>query len=176
LLDEGIGTQNYMAPECEAGTEGAAGPAADIYSVGKLLWAALCNQNVFSRETPVFQSKSLVYMMPVNESAWHLHHVFEVMIRHEPTKRAIDASAAIVVCKNALRLIEGKYPPLEKLATGVCPHCGFGNMGHFDGGYIVFGNPNPDGISSVQCNHCGYSAAVNFERARKILQQRSTLA
>src|SRR6185436_20068238 len=45
LSDEGVGTQNYMAPECEVGAEGTVGAPADIYSVGKLLWAALFNQN-----------------------------------------------------------------------------------------------------------------------------------
>ena len=176
LLDEGVGTPTYMAPECEAGADGTIGPTADIYSVGKLLWAALFNQNVFSREAPAFQGKSPSRMMPHEEAAWHLHHVFAVTIRHDPANRVQDVTGAISVCRNVLRLIEGGYMPLEQLAKGVCPHCGYGEMADFEQGHSVFGNPNPRGVVSVQCNHCGYSAPVNFERAREILRQRSELA
>ena len=175
LLDEGVGTQNYMAPECEAGAEGVVGPASDIYSVGKLLWAVICNQNAFSREALAFQGKKMSLMLPNNEAAWHLHHVFAATIRHEPTKRARDASAAIEICRSVLRLIEAGYPPLERLASATCPYCGFGTMQQFDGSHMVFGNPNPSGIASVQCDNCGYSAPVNFALAHANLKRRGEL-
>lgn len=37
-----VGTPSYMAPELHTG--GTAGPASDVYSLGCLLWAALCGQ------------------------------------------------------------------------------------------------------------------------------------
>lgn len=37
-----VGTPSYMAPELHTG--GAAGPVSDVYSLGCLLWAALCGQ------------------------------------------------------------------------------------------------------------------------------------
>ena len=41
LVDEGVGAQNYMAPECESGAEGQAGPYSDLYSVGRSSGQAL---------------------------------------------------------------------------------------------------------------------------------------
>lgn len=37
LIDEGVGTVNYMSPECEAGAEGDVSWKSDIYSAGKIL-------------------------------------------------------------------------------------------------------------------------------------------
>ena len=59
LIDERVGTQYYMAPECEAGAGVEITSSADLYSVGKLLWSAVTGGFAFAREAPVFQAKSM---------------------------------------------------------------------------------------------------------------------
>ena len=52
-MDEGVGTVNYMAPECESGSDDVIGIGADLYSAGKILWSAITGLKAFSRENPV---------------------------------------------------------------------------------------------------------------------------
>ncbi len=59
LAEEGIGTPNYMAPECEQGNLGGVTIRSDFYSVGKVIWAAVVNHEAFAREKAVFTHKSL---------------------------------------------------------------------------------------------------------------------
>jgi len=57
LADEGVGTINYMAPECESGATGNIGAHSDLYSAGKILWSAVTGQRAFAREKPAFTYK-----------------------------------------------------------------------------------------------------------------------
>ncbi len=47
LIDEGVGTPNYMAPECESGALGEVSIASDLYSAGKILWSIVTSMNAF---------------------------------------------------------------------------------------------------------------------------------
>ena len=65
LTDEGVGTQNYMAPECESGaTNGKITSQAGYLLSGQDLWSAITNQQAFAREAPVFGHKSLKALFP----------------------------------------------------------------------------------------------------------------
>jgi serine/threonine protein kinase len=96
LVDEAVGTMNYMAPECESGSEGVIGVGAGLYSAGKILWSAITGLKAFSRESPVFTTKSMPEVFPDNPKTWHLHHIFEKTIRRDWRNRwgsAVDAEA-----------------------------------------------------------------------------------
>lgn len=167
LTDEGVGTQNYMAPECESGaTRGGITAQADIYSAGKITWSAMTNQQAFAREAPVFGPKSMKEIFPNDPAAWHLFHVFAGTIRNAPSDRWKTAADALREARRIRYLIMSHYPPLELLAK-TCPLCGVGKLGDFQGSYTVFGNPNPPGISAVQCNYCGFC----FARSHKLIQE-----
>jgi serine/threonine protein kinase len=171
LSDEGVGTQNYMAPECESGAEGEVSVASDLYSAGKLLWSAITNLNAFSRERPAFASKSMHAMFPENPASWHLHHVFEKTIRHSPGNRFSRVEDALASVRDVRYLIASHYPPIELIGER-CPLCGFGVLSDFQGAHMVFGNPNPPGISAAKCSYCGYCfarahGAVRTEQARR---------
>lgn len=174
LVDEGVGTQYYMSPECESGAEGEISSTSDLYSAGKLLWSAVANLSAFSRESPVFNSKSMQSLFPHQPNIWHLHHVFEKTVRRDPKNRWENAEVALNTSKKIHFLIASGYPPLE-LVKENCPLCGFGTFERFQSSHMVFGNPNPSGIAALQCNHCGYCFAINFDRINQSLKKRKEL-
>lgn len=173
LSDEGVGTANYMAPECESGSVERISLAADLYSAGKLLWAAITDRNAFARESPVFNEKSMKVMLPQNSHALHLHHLFEGTIRHSESDRWCNAEEGLSALSRVEKLV-ASYRPLELLDDS-CPHCGVGVLRHFEGGHVVFGNPNPPGINSLQCPVCGFCFAASSRILQKELERRKSL-
>jgi serine/threonine protein kinase len=174
LADEGVGTINYMAPECESGASGEVTEKADLYSAGKILWSCICNAMAFSRESPVFNAKSMFSMLPRFPDTWHLHHLFEVTIRHSPKDRSTVDEIQTLIGKVAY-LIKSGVPPLEIIAE-MCPICGIGKLEQGEGLHNVFGNPNPVGIHSYQCSMCGTCFAINRRLQSDNLKRRKTLS
>ena len=174
LIDEGVGTVNYMAPECESGSDELIGIGADLYSAGKILWSAITGLNAFSRENPAFNSKSMPEMFPENPMTWHLHHIFEKTIRHDWRNRWGSAVEAKAVSRRVRSLIESGYPPLEEIGPR-CPICGVGKLLGFEQSHSVFGNPNPRGIDSRQCTYCGICFPFNSLKRRETLDKRKKL-
>jgi serine/threonine protein kinase len=189
LVDEGVGTVNYMAPECESGQNRAIDVGADLYSAAKILWTAITGRRAFSRESPVFREMSMTGMFPREPMTWHLHHIFEKTIRHDRRNRYPSAKDALAGSGWVRYLIICGYPPLEQIVAPAsntfrpfwrkrptrCPICGVGNLLEFNGGHVVFGNPNPQGIFSLQCSYCGFCFPVNLLKAREILESRKKL-
>jgi len=171
LIDEGVGTVNYMAPECESGFEDLIGVGSDLYSAGKILWSAITGLKAFSRESPVFNAKSMPEMFPDNPRTWHLHHIFEKTIRRDWRNRWGSATQAEAVARRVQFLIESGYPPLEEIGPR-CPICGVGELSSFQGSHMVFGNPNPRGIDSRQCTYCGICFPFNGTRRKEIIEGR----
>lgn len=156
LVDEGVGAINYMAPECESGAAGEIDFRSDLYSAGKVLWAAVANQNAFAREKPVFNEKSM-YSLSRNTDTWHLHRIFEGTIRHNPANRFPSVDEAFRTCRLISDAIKGGYPPLELLLIR-CPVCGVGELAS-DLGFPAtvthpYRNPLPNGVVPMKCNYC----------------------
>ncbi|MBN8626038.1 MAG: serine/threonine protein kinase [Planctomycetes bacterium] len=175
LIDEGVGTQNYMAPECESGAAGDVTWKSDLYSAGKILWSAVTGQMAFSRESAAYNAKSMQKLLPDSPSAWHLHHLFEKSIRHDPEKRFKEPSEALAAARQVLFLITAGYPPIE-LLNETCPTCGWGKLGSFDGSHMVFGNPPPRGVRAVKCNYCGFCFAQDMPTLNENISRRTFLA
>jgi serine/threonine protein kinase len=174
LLDEGVGSVNYMAPECESGANEIVSAGADLYSAGKILWSAITGKKAFSREKPVFSGKTMTEIFPENPETWHLHHIFEKTIRHNVGNRWSSAKAAVGHARRVRYLIQAGYPSLEEISRR-CTVCGVGDLESFQGGHVVFGNPNPRGIDAVQCSYCGVCSAINFAKRKEIFAERLTL-
>ncbi len=171
LNDEGVGTPNYMAPECESGAAGDITSSSDLYSAGKILWSAVTGLNAFARESAVFNMKSMVSLFPERPDTWQLHHIFEKTIRRDPKNRWKNADEALKDAKKIYFLINAGYPALELIDT-YCPICGYGTLQRFEGGHVVFGNPNPHGISSLQCTYCCICFAINTKKRTEMLEAR----
>lgn len=174
LVDEGVGTVNYMAPECESGSEDVIGVGADLYSAGKILWSTITGLKAFSRESPAFNAKSMTEVFPENPKTWHLHHIFEKTIRRDWRNRWGSAAEADAVARRVRFLIESGYPPLKEIGPR-CPICGVGELSDFSQSHAVFGNPNPPGIESRQCTYCGVCFPFNSLKRREILDRRKKL-
>lgn len=174
LVDEGVGTQNYMAPECESGSDDYVDSRADIYSAGKVLWSAITGLRAFARERPVFQSKSMKTLFPHKPATWHLHHIFENTIRKNTSDRWARASDAVLWARHLKQMVTAAVPPLEEF-TKYCPICRMGTLNGFNGSHAVFGNPNPGGIVGLKCSYCGTCMAIDREQVRQVLAQRENL-
>ncbi len=174
LVDEGVGTVNYMAPECESGSEDVIGVGADLYSASKILWSAITSLKVFSRESPAFNAKSMPEMFPENPKTWHLHHIFEKTIRRDWRNRWGSTVEAEAAARRVRFLIESGYPPLEEIGPR-CPICGVGELSGFEQSHAVFGNPNPRGIESRQCTYCGICFPFNSLKRMETLNTRKKL-
>jgi len=174
LTDEGVGTVNYMAPECESGSAVSIGSYSDLYSAGKILWSLITGQRAFAREKAAFTTKSMSHMFPNSPETWHLHHIFAKTIRHDPAHRWQNADEAVIGSNRVRRLILGGFPAIEE-AFDFCPVCGVGKLGQFKGSHEVFGNPPPDGIYARQCSHCGICLAINGRRHRQSVDEMRSL-
>ena len=173
LIDENIGTPNYRAPECEAGSDDHITSLSDVYSAGKILWSAITNQNAFARETPVFTNRSMRTVFPNSPETWHVHLVFEKTVRRNSNERWAP-SQLLDLCTRIHNLVLSGYPPLEFIAER-CPVCGFGKLQKFEQSHAVFGNPNPRGIVALQCSYCGYCFAINKAKINETLKSRESL-
>jgi len=163
LTDEGVGTVNYMAPECESGAAGNVGTHSDLYSAGKILWSAVTGLRAFAREKSAFTTKSMPKVFPDNPDTWHLNHIFAQTIRHDPSHRWRTAGDAIAMCKEVRRLILHRYQPIEEVFRR-CPVCGIGFLKDFPESIAIFANPNPPGFYAKQCSYCGICMAINGKR------------
>lgn len=170
VVDEGVGTQNYMAPECEAGADARITSAADLYSAGKLLWSAVTGLFAFAREAPVFNAKSMKKVFPDSPSLWHLQHAFLGTIRRDPSKRWKDAQEALSASARIERLVEDGYPPLDLLNRGVCPVCGIGRLAAFPNAHLLFQYANQAGIQALKCETCGFCFPIDRSRLQESIR------
>ncbi len=157
LTNEGVGTPDYMAPECEAGSIDEVSYKADIYSLGKLLWTLITGKRVFAREKPAFNSQNLNRILSDNPDCWHLTLIFEQSIRNNSSDRYSTCFTMANHCRSLARNFIGKYPPLERVSI-TCPACGYANdpslapkPEHKVPLHQIFGNNKPSGVNFYQC-------------------------
>lgn len=163
LVDEGVGSANFMAPECESGSGGEPDPRTDVYSLGKLLWVLLTGRRPFAREKPAFTSSNLSSLFPDHPQCWHATQIFLRSVRRSPEERYKAAGEMAADCGYFANGVVGQYLPLE-LAMSRCPVCGQGRLvwknPEFDVPmHMVFGNPMPRGVRGLVCDTCGHLCA-----------------
>lgn len=161
LTDEGVGTIDYMAPECGSGAGGNISGKSDLYSAGKILWSAVTGRKAFAREVPIWRAMSLQTIFPDHPITWHLSPIIEKTIQSEEYKRPLPYET-LESAKKILEVIEGGYPPIE-LVGKRCPVCGFGEL-KADTGWVAWGKAAPQGSAYFECNHCGFYFAQNKVR------------
>ena len=178
LVDEGVGTQNYMAPECESGASGEVTFKSDIYSLGKILWSMVTGYRAFAREIPAFTTKNLTKQFPNNCDCWHLTRIFQKTIRKKAAQRYKSAEELAEDCRYVIYLID-HYPPLER-AAHFCPICGQGELVSRDRNegpvpmIQVFGNL-PQGCGGFCCPICGYISVWDTRVLEKRKKELSTM-
>lgn len=171
LLDEGVGSQNYIAPECESGAGGRPGFYSDLYSAAKVLWSMITSRRAFAREDPVFNDSSMQKLFEEKPETWHLTHIFEKSIRHDPAKRWTKSEYALDGIVRVKDVISKGFMPLEDLKFQ-CPACGWGRLENYARGHQVFANPLPSEVSALSCNYCGHLVARDEQILAKNITQR----
>ena len=162
LIDENVGARNYTAPECEVGNYDAIGVHSDIYSAGKVLWAAITSKQAFAREEPAFRARSMEKMFPSQPETWHLAYIFEKTVRHSPMDRYRSTGEVLQLTREVRYIVQRGFPPLERVRNR-CPSCGWQTIVNFREGYSVFGNPNPRGVRSLIYELCGFGFVRNTD-------------
>jgi serine/threonine protein kinase len=165
LLDEAVGGRNFMAPEFEDGPTGEVTPAADVYSLGKLLYWLVSGGRVFSREKHRDGSFNLLQQETSYPRIYHLAHINEVldkMIVGRPEGRLQNARLVREQLDRLRHLIAGNFPPLISSLNHICRYCG-------SGGYRLALSPNTTSIHNfgfnpvgmpdwrgMRCDRCGH--------------------
>ena len=162
LVDENVGARNYASPECESGNDDSIGVHSDIYSAGKVLWAAITSRQAFAREEPAFRDRSMEKTFPDQPETWHLAYIFEKTIRGRPADRYRSAGEILQLTREVRYIVQRGFPPLRRVRSR-CPSCGWQTIHDFQGGYVVFGNPNPPGVRSLICDLCGFGFVRNVD-------------
>jgi serine/threonine protein kinase len=175
LVDEGVGSVNFMAPECESGTGGEPDARTDVYSLGKLLWVLLTGRRPFAREKPAFTSSSISSLFPDHPECWHASRILLSSVRRNPEERYKSADEMAADCDYFANNVVGRYLPLELTMTR-CPACGQGRLvrknPEFDVPmHMVFGNPMPRGVIGLVCDTCGHVCAWDTRLLSKYKDQ-----
>ncbi len=115
LTDEAVGARFFTAPELEEGRAEAVTPAADIYSLGKVLYYILAGGKVFPREQ--YREGRWNFVSNGWPDAEHLYwRLFDHMITAQPGGRFAKTDLAVkeleavrlLYAKNAIALFPGR--------------------------------------------------------------------
>ena len=104
-------------------------------------------------------------IFPERPDTWHLSHIFEMTIRHNPRDRAQTASQVLELVNEVRYLVQGGFPALKSVRCR-CPSCGLKEVEEVRGFLDAFGNL-PRRIVAVKCLSCGFV----FLRDLDILQK-----
>jgi serine/threonine protein kinase len=184
LTDEAVGARRYTAPELEDG-RGNAGPQADVYSLGKILYWLMAGR-VFDREKhrdPKWLLTGELFDLPdykVAEFAF-VNELLDRSIVDEPSKRFADATHFRANLDRAIWRIQRHTHTLDMAEPQICNFCGIGY-------YKDVGNSalrdQPYGYDEVErfgirhmdsaqwlvlwCNHCGHTETFRYDRLRNM--------
>jgi serine/threonine protein kinase len=166
MTNEQVGSRFYMAPELASGRTDEITPAADVYSLGKVLYWMLAGR-IFDREI----HRTAYYDLTKNQTAPDLFFVYELLdktIIENPSKRLSNAGELLAVVNKTIRLIEKKAHVLNLNTPQECNYCGLGSYrvvanstslndrsGSTDVhnfGFVLVGMPQ---WLVMVCDHCG---------------------
>jgi hypothetical protein len=145
--DEAVGPRNFMAPELEDGRTDVT-PAADVYSLGKLLYFLISGRS-FSREKhhePQYDLTRPGTGLP-EPGVQFAYELLDKSIVENPELRFKDAGALVESLDGVILRIALNAHVLDRNAKQRCLYC-------VDGEYQAMGQPDENRLSYI-CRRCG---------------------
>jgi serine/threonine protein kinase len=124
MLDEQVGSRWYMAPELAHGIADDVTPAADVYSLGKVLYWMVAGK-IFDRE----EHRAPRFDLTKDQTAptyFFIYDLFDKMIVKEPKERIPNANEVAEAVDEIIRLIEVRAHVLDLKVPQPCHYCGRG--------------------------------------------------
>ncbi len=124
LLDEGIGSKNFIAPEMESGQRDLGDPTdrTDVYSFGKVIFWMLSGGMEFSRED--HRKRSLVDALH-DQRFEHVHDLLDRVVVRNPKDRQ-TSDELVRELESTATLVERDFAPLKPSMRIRCRFCGTG--------------------------------------------------
>ena len=175
LSDEQVGSRFYMAPELRDGRLEDPTWRCDMYSLGKVLYFMLTEGGKFDRENFDDEINDVVGRTG-NVYLEHANNLFRKMITSDPESRALATSISDEA-RQAKRLVEERFPPLEGKHYSPCKYCGVGkyqpvvsNLNEYQAffGYSASGiTAEAKGLRAMACDQCGHIQIFQIRRVSR---------
>ncbi len=123
-VEEAVGSRWYMAPELAHGKAEDITPAADVYSLGKVLYWMLAKR-IFDREV----HRSSQYDLTKEQTLPDYFFVYDLldrMIVEDPSKRLTNAAMVADAIETIIRRIVVRAHHLDLSTPQACIYCGIG--------------------------------------------------
>lgn len=162
MLDEQVGSRWYMAPELAHGIADEVTPAADVYSLGKVLYWMLAGR-IFDREV----HESPRFDLRRDQTApdyFFIYDLFKEIIVEDPKKRLPHANEVADAVDVIIRRIEMGAHHLDLSTPQDCLYCGIGFY------KVVVDEPEKENVYPMEyrktrlfgLNQEGYSGPVSW--------------
>ncbi len=160
---EVVGARWFIAPELESGRASEVSPAADVYSLGKLLyWMLSGGKKIFARERYREGEFNLVSIKQ-NPRYEHVNELFDIVIHADVKQRVHSVSELIIKTIELQRLLCGNYNFVSSHIPQICIYCGRGQYQPITSGYpidekcnlasLIIGRSE---IIVLYCDKCGH--------------------
>jgi serine/threonine protein kinase len=139
LSDEGVGSENFIAPEMESGASGDASGATDLYSLAtKVLYWMIFGGKHLAREDHRAGSCNLA-RSPDRQRFEHVHMFLDKFSLADPRKRCTLSDFRRDL-ERLVTLVEGDFVPLEPGLRIQCRFCGLGTYERSNAAGISLGS------------------------------------
>jgi serine/threonine protein kinase len=124
LLEEAVGSVNFIDPELEAGRAEQVRPCSDVYSLGKLLYWMLAGRSI-PREK--HREGDFDLTRTRRDPAWFIvYELLDRMIVADPAKRFNNAGEVVSALESVIHRIERNAHAISRDAPQPCSYCGVG--------------------------------------------------
>ena len=123
--DEAAGPRLYMAPELEDGRSDDVHPAADVYSLGKLLYWLFAGR-IFAREKHRDPDWNLVRENPAEPERYFINDLLDRTVVRDPTKRIQFAFDLASEVKQVMQILSDGGHHLAIDSPQICGYCKVG--------------------------------------------------
>lgn len=173
LSNEQVGPRYFMAPELEDGRAESVTPAADVYSLGKLLYWMCAGKRIFSREKHRQSEWDLVGKLE-NTELEHVNRLLDKMIKEKPEDRLNNAAKVLKEYDSLATVLERRVNAVSRKLPQTCQYCGIGKYREiaFDNNeavndYIGHSGHDAPRWCILVCDECGHMQQFRLENAKQ---------